>query len=214
MKFFIKNIILLFARIVCRLYPYRIIVRIRAIRDKIYTIWVRGFIRHMGDNVTISYPCTFNGEGFDHVVIGKSTIIYRNCIIESWQRYIQQRFSPLIEIGENCRIGEYTHITSINHIVIGNNLLTGRFVIITDHSHGKNMLKSELDEAPALRQLYSKGEVVIGNNVWIGDKVSILPGSHIGDSVIIGSNSVVAGNFPDNCVIAGIPAKIVKHIGT
>lgn len=214
MKSLIKKTIYVLIFFACKLYPYSFNVRIRNIRDKIYTIWVRNFIRQVGDGVIISYPCTFNGKGYDNVIIGKGTIIYKNCIIESWQRYIQQDFSPLLEIGEDCRIGEYTHITAINHIVIGHNLLTGRFVIITDHSHGKNLSKYELNEAPALRHLYSKGEVIIGNNVWIGDKVSILPGTHIGDNVIIGSNAVVTGNFPSNCIIAGVPAKIIKRISS
>lgn len=212
MKNFFLRFLSVMMWIVSKIYPYRLSQRIRAYRDVLYTMWVQSFIGHIGNNVTIVYSSTFNGGGFDSVEIGDGTIIYKNCIIESWRRYIQQEFTPSLKIGKNCRIGEFTHITTIHRVIIGDNLLTGRFVIITDHSHGKNLTESELDVPPALRTLYSKGEVVIGNNVWIGDKVSILPNSHIGNNVIIGSNAVVTGDFPDNCVIAGIPAKIVKRI--
>lgn len=63
------------------------------------------------------------------------------------------------------------------------------------------------------RQLVSKGEVVIGNNVWIGDKAAILAGVHIGDGAIIGANSVVAKDVPANCVVGGIPAKVLRTLG-
>jgi acetyltransferase-like isoleucine patch superfamily enzyme len=65
---------------------------------------------------------------------------------------------------------------------------------------------------PVKRTLKSKGEVKIGNNVWIGDKATILGGVTIGDNVIIGANSVVTHDVPSNCVAAGNPAKIIKKI--
>lgn len=60
------------------------------------------------------------------------------------------------------------------------------------------------------RPIISKGSVVIGNNVWIGDKVTILPNVTIGDGVVIAANSVVTKNIPTCSVVAGIPAKIIK----
>lgn len=52
----------------------------------------------------------------------------------------------------------------------------------------------------------------IGNNVWIGDKSTILDGVHIGDNVIVGANSVVTHDIPSNSVAAGMPAKIIKQL--
>ena len=57
----------------------------------------------------------------------------------------------------------------------------------------------------------SKGDVIIGKNVWIGDKVTILPNVKIGDGVVIGANSVVTKDIPPCSVVAGNPAKIIKH---
>ncbi|MDR2406844.1 MAG: sugar O-acetyltransferase, partial [Bacteroidales bacterium] len=56
------------------------------------------------------------------------------------------------------------------------------------------------------------GSVVIEDNVWIGDKVTILPGVHIGYGSIIGANAVVTKDVPANCVVGGNPAKIIKVI--
>lgn len=58
----------------------------------------------------------------------------------------------------------------------------------------------------------SKGSVVIGNNVWIGDKVTILPGVTIGDNAVIAANSVVTKDIPSFSVAAGIPAVILKNV--
>ena len=67
-----------------------------------------------------------------------------------------------------------------------------------------------LDIAPDFRPLSSKGPVLIDDNVWIGEKSSIMPGVHIGKGVIVAANSVVTKDVPPYCVVAGIPATIVK----
>lgn len=66
--------------------------------------------------------------------------------------------------------------------------------------------------SPGDISLYSKGPVIIGDNVWVGAGSCILPNVTIGNNCIIGANSVVTKSFPDNCVIAGNPAKIIKQL--
>ena len=65
---------------------------------------------------------------------------------------------------------------------------------------------------PSLRPLFSKGEVVIEDNVWVGEGVVILPGVSIGQNSVIGANSVVTKSFPKNSVIGGNPARLIKII--
>ena len=65
---------------------------------------------------------------------------------------------------------------------------------------------------PSLRKVESKGEVIIGDNVWIGDKCTILPNVHIGDGVIVAANSVVTKDVPPYSVVGGDPAKVLKKI--
>lgn len=113
-----------------------------------------------------------------------------------------------IVIGDSCHFGAFNHITCTNNITIGNNLLTGKWVTITDNSHGDTMLET-LTIPPSMRKVTSKGPVTIGNNVWIGEKATILPGVTIGDGAVIAANAVVTKDVPDYSVVAGIPAKLI-----
>lgn len=89
--------------------------------------------------------------------------------------------------------------------------MTGRFVLITDNGHGRSIAE-ESNIPPLKRKTFSKGPVIIGKNVWIGDKATVLPGVTIGDGAIIGANSVVTKDIPANSIAVGIPAKVVKKI--
>lgn len=135
-------------------------------------------------------------------VIDKSTTLY--CVNRTEKK-------PCLRIGADANIGELNHITCVNSICIGNGFLSGKMVTITDNSHGGGTYE-ELDVAPYDRAIYSKNGVVIGNNVWLGDKVTVLPGVKIGDNVIVGANSVVSKDIPDGVIAAGVPAKVIKKI--
>ena len=143
-----------------------------------------------------------------YVSVGKGTSIMSHCIIETCPTSDDK---PDLRIGDNVSIGEYSHITCANKVTIGNGVLTGRFVLITDNSHGNNT-KYNADIAPLAREIHSNGPVYIGDNVWIGDKVTILPNVTIGKGSIIAANAVVTKDIPDYSVAAGIPAKVIKTI--
>lgn len=181
------------------------------IREVIYNRIISRKLGSVGAGSVIVRPCMLQGDALKKIHIGENTRIQSHSVLESWNKYGNQVFTPDIIIGDNCKIGEYSHITSCNRITIGNGLLTGRFVLISDNSHGGLSLE-ESNIPPIKRQLVSKGEIIIGNNVWIGDKVTICGGVHIGDNVIIGANSVVTKDIPSNSMAAGIPAKVLKQV--
>lgn len=143
-----------------------------------------------------------------YVSVGNNSSIMSNCIIETCVKDDQ---NPELEIGNHVSIGEYSHITCTNRIVIGNGVLTGRFVLITDNSHG-NLTEEEADIPPLSRAIHSNGPVFIGDNVWIGDKATILPNVTVGNGSIIAANAVVTKDVPEYSVVAGVPAKIIKKI--
>jgi len=193
------------------LYPYKLHCKLQSARNILYTLWIRNFVGHLGEHSKIWYGCRVAGGGAKNVTIGDYTDIQSHSIIACWTKYGGHFFSPVIKIGNNCNIGEYNHITACNRIVIGDGLLTGRYVIITDNGHG-GLSEKDANIPPSSRELTSKGEVVIGNNVWIGDKVSILADVHIGNNVIVAANAVVTKDVPSNCIVGGVPAKIIKQL--
>lgn len=117
--------------------------------------------------------------------------------------------SEAITIGNNCSFGAFSHITATNRIVIGDNCLTGKWVTISDNNHGGTEL-SDLKLPPIKRKVCSKGPVVIGDNVWIGEKATILSGVTIGCGAIVGANAVVTKDVPPYSVVGGNPARIIK----
>ena len=133
-----------------------------------------------------------------------------HCVIDG--RETEQHFTPSLIIGDDCHFGAFNHITCINSIHIGDRLLTGKWVTITDNNHGDTS-GDTLRVSPIMRPLVSKGPVVIGNDVWIGDKATILPGVTIGDGAVIAANSVIVKDVPAYSVVAGNPAKVVKWDG-
>lgn len=152
-------------------------------------------------------------KGPQYISIGNHCFFEQFLYLTAWDYFHsknnEQNFKPTISIGSNCYFGAFNHITAINRIEIGNNLLTGKFVTITDNSHGETNFET-LQIEPINRPLHSKGPVIIGNNVWIGDKATILPNVSIGDGAIIAANAVVTKDVPAHSIAAGNPAKIIK----
>ena len=211
MKKVVKKALYNFMGMISAIYSYNLSMRLDRFFNIMYSSWLSYFLGNVGKNVTIEKPCKLEGGGSRLISIGARSYIHSNCFLGCWKKYHKQEFTPSIIIGEDCNIGQYTQITACNKIVIGNGLLTGKFVLISDNSHG-GLSEDESLIPPNKRLLKSKGEIIIGNNVWIGDKASILAGVHIGDNVIVAANAVVNKDVPANCIVAGIPARIVKQL--
>jgi len=146
-----------------------------------------------------------------YISIGDGFSSLDNLRLEAWDAYGDQLFTPELYIGNNVCFNTDVHIACINKVSIGNNVLMASRIYISDHSHGE-ISKEALSKPPLYRPLVSKGPVVIEDNVWVGEGVSILPGVTIGKNTIIGTNAVVTKSFPENSVIAGNPARLIKTL--
>lgn len=205
---FVLKLLALFSLVI---YPRFISTRIKLICRKIYTYRKASLFKNFGKSLIMGPFTLLRGEKY--IEIGDNVTIGKNITLTAFHSRLisNQTFNPEIIIGDGCVIGDYSHITCINKITIGKNLLTGKNILITDNSHGKFQYE-ELNIPPMERPIYSKGEVNIGNNVWIGDKASILSGVKIGDGCIIASNTVVTKDIPSYSLVAGIPGQIIKSI--
>lgn len=171
--------------------------------NHIFTSLVKRCFKQIGRGTVLSHRYK-ELRGTENISIDKCTYLAEGLYLCSWQ-------GGTITIGDFCSFGAYNHITASNAIKIGNHILTGKWVTITDNSHGMST-KEDMTKHPLSRQLHSKGPVVIGNNVWIGEKVTILPNVTIGDGAIIAANSVITKDVPAYSVVGGNPAKIIKQV--
>ena len=121
--------------------------------------------------------------------------------IECWDKYAGYSYFPQIVIGNNVSCNYRCHIGAVNKIVIGNNVLMGSQVLIIDHAHGEGNV--DMFQAPIDRKLFSKGPIVIEDNVWIGDGVCILANVTIGCNSIIGANAVITKDIPPYSTVVG-----------
>lgn len=176
------------------------------LKRRIYIKWIsRNF---KGGPFEFKYPINqIIGERY--ITIGKNTVFGKYVVLTAWDEYRGQTFSPNVCIGRCCSFGDYLHLTSINKINIGDNVLTGRWVTISDNSHGTTDFNT-LHICPIDRDLISKGPIIIENNVWIGDKATILSGVRIGEGAVVAANTVVTKDVAPYSVVAGNPAKVIK----
>jgi serine acetyltransferase len=113
---------------------------------------------------------------------------------------------PVIRIGDGCVIGRGTAIVGHLGIDIGDQVYTGMNVYITDQNH----TYLDLDRPIGVQDPRDE-PVKIGSGCWIGTGAVILPGSVLGRNVVVAANAVVRGEFPDHCVVAGVPARVVRR---
>lgn len=184
-----------------------------AILNHLKIIFYSGYIgnkmRSCGKNFEI-HPRLLLLRGGKNIEIGNNVWIGKGVqLLATVKSGAGQEFMPKITIGDNCNIGDYSHITCINEIRFGKNVLLGKNILISDNSHGATD-RLVISIPPNRRPLVSKGPVIIDDNVWIGEKASILPGVHIGYGAIIGAGSVVTKDVPPFAVVGGNPARIIK----
>ena len=145
-----------------------------------------------------------DGLGNRGIEIGSS------CNIGAFCRFIcsvnYNKIGESIILGNNVSIGEYSYIGGAAKVAIGSHTIVGQYLSI----HPQNHNFSNKNKLIRLQGTTENG-VKIGNNCWIGSKVTFLDGSKVGDGCVVAAGSVVTKSFKDNLVIAGVPAKVIKN---
>lgn len=191
--------------------------------DRLFTVWrlaarlfwqassllLRQRFRSAGKGVLLIGPKSL--LGLRYVSVGDNFSVSSGLRLEAFDRHNGVEFRPEIIIGNNVSINHNCHIAAINRIEIGHGVLIASDVYITDHSHGAADY-GDFSSPPSERRLASKGPVRIEDNVWIGEKACILPGTRIGRNSIVGAGAIVTRDVPPGVVVGGVPARILKRI--
>lgn len=153
----------------------------------------------------VNRPLRFSPKG---VILGKDVYIYKNARISCIFEYAGESFNPCLEIQEGSTIQQNAHITCAQSIKIGKNCAITHNVTITDIDH---TYEYSMPTPPRYNKL-KVNSLNIGDNCMIFPNAVILGGTEIGNNCVIAANSVVRGVFPNNCLIGGIPARIIKRL--
>lgn len=128
-------------------------------------------------------------------------------IIINDQVMLQTQGEGELHIGDRFYCNRYSRIVAHEKIEIGSHVTIGQMVSILDHDHHYHFVDGNMQLAG-----YDTAAIRIGSHVWIADKVTILKGVSIGNNVVIAANALVNKDVPDNCIVGGVPAKILKSI--
>ncbi len=110
-----------------------------------------------------------------------------------------------LQVGARTIFGHHCTLAALESLVIGEDCLLAEMVSIRDHDHCFDRLEIPIREQGAV-----SSPVVIGKNVWLGAKVTVLKGVTIGDNAIVGAGAVVTKNIPENAICAGVPARVIR----
>lgn len=150
-------------------------------------------------------------EGKGSITVGDGTIFGYVEDADFWTSYVflnPRNADSKISIGKECQIcNRFTAISEGEGIEIGDNVLVGTAVTVMDSDF------HDIEPSRRLTGTPKTGKVVIADNVWIGDRVTILKGTTIGKNSVVAAGAVVSGAFPENVVIGGVPAKVIREIG-
>lgn len=146
----------------------------------------------------------------DDIILGEYVTLYGT---------IQSQHGGKVIMGSYTRLGLGSIIRSVEKVVIGDYTAIADRVVISDNGNHpidpafrRKMKEDALDGDMRLWKYSVHSQVVIGENVWIGEGARIHHGVHIGDNSIIAAGAIVTKDVPANCIAAGIPAKVIKQI--
>jgi lipopolysaccharide O-acetyltransferase len=151
-------------------------------------------------------------RGLASITMGEDFSAGDGLWLDAITRYGSQRFNPKLVIGNHVRISHWSHIACTHSVIIGDHVLIGSKVIITDHNHGSFGPNSTSPTIPpAQRSLEGNRSVCIGANVWLGDGVVVCPGVTMGEGSVAGANAVVTMDVPPFTLVAGVPARPIRR---
>ena len=169
----------------------------RDVRPRWYIRLLAPLYQHRDWSSKIYWSVRMDTPPYRRFWLGRKSVIESYCCINN--------AVGDVTIGEHTRIG--IHCTVIGPVCIGNNVNLAQGITVTALNHNFEDTTRRIDE-----QGISTKPVVISDDVWIGANAVILPGVTIGRHVVVAAGAVVTKDVPDNCVVGGVPAKVIKQL--
>lgn len=156
------------------------------------------------DNLSIADDCHIDALSRNGIRLGRNVSIQKRVVIEC-SGSLKFLGEGLI-IGDNVGIGSGSFLGCAGGVEIGDETILGNFVSF----HSENHNFSEKGVSVRLQGVSRKG-IQIGKNCWIGAKATVLDGTTLGDGCVVAAGAVLNGkSYPDNSIVAGVPARIIK----
>ena len=169
----------------------------RNARPRWYVRLLAPLYQHRGRGAKIYRSVRMDTPPYRRFSLGQHSVVESFCCINN-------AVGDVI-IGDYTRIG--LHNTIIGPVTIGNHVNLAQGITVTALNHNFSEPGKRIDE-----QGVSTGQVIIGDDVWIGANAVVLPNVSIGRHCVIAAGAVVTKDVPDGCVVAGVPAKIIKRL--
>jgi acetyltransferase-like isoleucine patch superfamily enzyme len=169
----------------------------RDARPRWYVRLLAPLYQHRGSRSKIYWSVRMDTPPYRRFWLGKRSVIESFCCINN--------AVGDVTIGDNTRIG--IHCTVIGPVCIGNNVNLAQGITVTALNHNFEDATKRIDE-----QGISTKPVIIGDDVWIGANAVILPGVTIGRHCVVAAGAVVTKDVPDNTLVGGVPAKVIKPL--
>ncbi|MBQ9231810.1 MAG: acyltransferase [Prevotella sp.] len=169
----------------------------RDARPRWYVRILAPFYQHRGRDSKIYHSVRMDTPPYRQFSLGKRSVIESYCCINN--------AVGDVVIGDHTRIG--IHCTVIGPVTIGSHVNLAQGITVTALNHNFKDTTLRIDE-----QGISTKPVVIGDDVWIGANAVILPGVTIGRHAVVAAGAVVTKDVPDNCIVGGVPASILKDL--
>ncbi len=159
----------------------------------------------MGEYTTINRGAQIDAVAKNQIVFGDRVSIGPFVEISCTSHF--SKLGKGIKIGDDSAIGGYSFIGASGGVEIGSNVIMGQYVTF----HAQDHIYKNKDKPIKDQGVTEKG-IVIGDDCWIGAKVTFLDGAELGNRCVVAAGSVVKGKFPDHSMIGGVPAKVIKEI--
>ena len=113
----------------------------------------------------------------------------------------------LLEIGPGSSINSHSRVVAFQRVTLGRNVTLAQHVTVLDHDHGYRY-----DDDDLILDGYDTAPITIGDNVWLGDKCTVLKGVTIGNNVIAGANTLINKDVPPDSLIVGVPFRVIRRL--